>query len=100
MKYARPLSITLATLLVVATLPIFLIICGLTIMVFDQGYSAWGFALFGTVVGVSIIVPTASLIGSIMLIRRNKKGKGLLISLIPAIVLAVFWMWISTQSFS
>lgn len=103
MQRSRILAIVVAVILVVVTLPVYLTICGFSVMAFDQPGSEqlfWPWALVGTVLGVSVLVPAGSLIGSILLIRKSKTQAGLALSLLPMAVLAVFWIWLSQQSFS
>ncbi len=90
-----------AALLVTITLPVFLTVSGLSIMALDSGgESIWPWLFIGAVWGTSLIVPTASLVGAVLLIRRHKVWAGLAVSLVPMIVLAIGWMWLSQQSFS
>lgn len=92
--------IILTVVLVALTLPMYLTISGLSLMAFDGGFS-WQPALFAIgVIGASFLVPILSLVFGIKAIRREKTAKGLAISLIPAVVLGVFWLWVSQQSFS
>lgn len=96
----RTAFLTLAVLLVIVTLPLYATISGLSLMAFDGGFSWQAAAFSGTVVGVSLFVPILSLIFSIKLVRRDKPWHGLGISLIPAAVFGIFWLWVSQQSFS
>lgn len=96
----RTLLITVATILVAITLPLYLTVSGLSLMAFDQGFS-WRPALFAlSIIGVSILVPLFSLIYAIKFIRKGKPWHGLGISLVPAIVMGIFWLWLSQQSFT
>jgi len=96
----RTLLITVAVILVVITLPMYLTISGLSLMAFDQGF-AWQPALFaGLIILASILIPVLSLVFGIKMIRRAKEWQGIGISLVPALVLTVFWLWASQQSFS
>lgn len=101
MKHARLLASILVVLLIVITLPVYFTISGLSFMAFDSPDAlGWSFAVVGTVIGVSLLSVVGSLIGSLRLIRRQKIGMGLGVSLIPILVLAIFWAWLSQQSFS
>jgi len=101
MKNARLLASILAILLIVITLPVYFTISGLSFMAFDSPDAlGWSFAVVGTVIGVSLLSVVGSLVGSLLLIRRQKIGMGLGVSLIPILVLAIFWVWLSQQSFS
>jgi hypothetical protein len=101
MKYARPLAIAAAAFLVLITLPFYATISGLSFMAFDSPTpSLFPWIVVGIVVGVSILVPVASLIGSILLLRRYRYLPGMVVSLLPAVVLGMFWVWLTMQSFS
>lgn len=91
----------LAVGLVLITSPLYLTISGLSIMALDSGEAAWQpWVFILTVWGISLLVLVGSLVGSVKLIRKGLSGKGILVSLIPALVMSVFWLWLSTQSFS
>lgn len=70
-------------------------------MAFDSPDAiGWSVTVVGSVIGVSLLSVIGSLVGSLMLIRKKKIGAGIGVSLIPMLVLAIFWMWLSQQSFS
>ncbi len=101
MKHARLIASVIAVILVAITLPVYFTISGLSFMAFDSPDAlGWSFAVVGTVIGVSLVTIIGSLIGSLLLIRRQKTGMGLGVSLIPILVLCIFWLWLSQQSFS
>jgi hypothetical protein len=100
-KYASLLVGILAVLLIVLTLPIYVTFCGLSFMAFDSpggGFFPW--MLVGGTLLISLLSVFGSLVGSLLLIRRKKIWWGLGVSIIPLIVLAIFWTWVNTQSFS
>lgn len=101
MKRIPLLATILAIILVSLTVPVFFTIGGLSLMTFDSGVdSVAPWLIAGGVVGACLLIPTASLIGAILLIRRNQTWLGLVLSLLPTVVLAVFWLWLSQQSFT
>ncbi len=96
----RIIFIIVAVILVAVTLPAYLTVGGLSLMAFDQGFS-WRPALFALgIIGTCILVPIFSLIYAITFIRKEKPWHGLGVSLIPALVFGVFWVWLSQQSFT
>lgn len=102
MTPARIITTIAAAALVLITLPVFLTISGLSLMAFDTPpESAWPFVFAGSVIAVSVIVPVGSLVGSLILIhKKNRLPLGLALSLIPLVVLGIFWTWLSQQSFT
>lgn len=101
MDRTRVFICLVAALLVTITLPVFLTVSGLSIMSLDAGGdSIWPWLFIGGVWGTSLIVPSGSLVGAVLLIRRKKVWAGLAVSLIPMVVLAIGWMWLSQQSFT
>jgi hypothetical protein len=101
MKTSRILAIVAAVVLVALPLPMYLVISGLAVMALDSGGdSAWPWLFIGAVWGTSILVPIASLVGAIVLIRKGKLWAGIAASLAPAAIIGVFWLWLSQQSFS
>ncbi len=101
MKHASLFATILAVILIAVTLPIYFTICGLSFMAFDSPDAiGWSVSVVGAVIGVSLLSVIGSLVGSLMLIRRKKIGAGVGVSLIPMLVLAIFWLWLSQQSFS
>lgn len=92
--------IILSAVLVALTAPMYLTISGFSLMAFDQGF-AWQPALFaGSIILASILIPALSLVFAIKFIRKGKTWHGLGLSLVPALVLGIFWLWLSQQSFS
>lgn len=97
MRDNRILSIVTATVLVLATVPFYVGIGGLSLMAFDSP-GAWTFVAI--VESLCILIPLLSLIVSIRMLRKNRLIGGLVTSVIPAITLGIFWLWLSQQSFS
>ncbi len=96
----RTVFLVLAILLVLITVLPYMMISMLSLMAFDSGYSWQAFTFSGTVIGISILLPIASLIVSIKIIRKERYWKGLLVSAIPGLVFGGFWFWLSQQSFT
>lgn len=76
-------------------------IAGLSFMAFDDpnaGAKAWG--IVGVIVGLCALIPSVSLWGAIRLLHKERERQGLFVSILPAFFLALFWLWLGTQSFS
>ncbi len=87
--------------MVLVTVPFFGFICILSLMAFDgvdPGARAWIFVI--SVCSVSLLVVMLSGILSWKSFGKKQSIRGFVIALIPTIVLALAWIWLSMQSFS
>lgn len=101
MPTRRTLLIGLAVALVLLTAPAFLTIAWLSFLMLDTvDTSMRPITIVAVTNLICFAVPIASLVFSIKMIRKNRTAQGLWIAAIPYVVLAIFWLWLSQQSFS
>lgn len=100
MQRSSLLATIAACLLVAVTLPLYFTVAALSFMAFDaptEEFMTRAATFVAVVVLLSIAIPAGSLYGGIRLIRNRRTVHGMLVSLVPALVLLVFWAWLSMQ---